>query len=141
MSFIYSPRAALSRLLSSSWMPGLTRPRRRIILVLSMVKSFFILKTAVFFNPLWEKSGWSGVSRKSTTASSPEGITEEIKAMTTSSSCGSGDTITAGSQFFRNEVAKREGDEHDVASLKASSGHINRILHRLRWCKCLRQNG
>jgi len=107
--FTYKPRAFLSRLSNSSWIAGLTLPSRRMSFVLSMVKSFFILKIDAFFSPLLEKSGWSGVSRKSVLANSPEGTMDEIKAMTTSSSCGSGDTMTAGRSFSAVRSVKGKG--------------------------------
>lgn len=107
--FTYSPRAFLSRLSSSSWIVGLTLPSRRMSFVLSMVKSFFSLKTETFFSPVLEKSGWSGVSIKSVSANFLEGTMDEIKAMTTSSSCGSGDTMTAGRSFSAVRSVKGKG--------------------------------
>lgn len=77
--------------------------------VLSMVKSFFILKTEDFFSPVLEKSGWSSVSRKSVSANSLEGTMDEIKAMTISSSCGSGDAIIAGRSFSAVRSVKGKG--------------------------------
>ena len=80
-------------------MPGLTLPRRRIILVLSIVKSLFILNTEAFFRPVLEKSGGIGASGKSAIGNSPNGTIEEIKAITMSDSCGSAEIMTAGRNF------------------------------------------
>jgi len=64
-----------------------------------MVNSFLILNTEAFFKPASGKSGWFGVSRKSVADNFPMGTIEEIKAITTSISCGLEETITAGRSF------------------------------------------
>lgn len=55
----HKSKACLSLVSSSFWITGLTLPRRRTILLLSIVRSFFILKVELFFSPVLAKSGLS----------------------------------------------------------------------------------
>jgi len=103
MTSHYKPRASFSLTFSSFWIAGLTLPRRRMILLLSMVSSFLILNTEALLRPVLGKSGCSGCSRQSVLASFLGETTEEIKTMTISVSCGSRETITAGRNFIQFE--------------------------------------
>jgi len=78
-------------------------------LTLSIGNSFLILNIEAFFKPGWEKSGWFGASRKSVADNFPGGTIEEMKAITTSNSCGLEETTTAGRSFSVGRLVKGKG--------------------------------
>jgi len=68
---------------------------------------------------------------------------EEIKAITTSISCGLEETIIAGRSFsvVRSVKGKRKGDKDNITSLKANSRGVNQLPSHLERCKYPRQDG